>query len=70
MVGKSRSLICDEVITFNRGEACVTTACLCPRSQENRFSFRTTKLLLIPINFLPGKLFVDDFVFVNSWLSY
>ena len=51
---------CNEVITFNRGEACVATACLCPCSQENHFSLRTTKSLLIPIIFLPGKLFVDD----------
>ena len=31
--------ICDGVIAFNRGKACVKTACLCPHSQGNRKFF-------------------------------
>ena len=31
--------ICNGVIAFNRGKACVKTACLCPRLQGNRKFF-------------------------------
>ena len=50
--------ICDGVIAFNRGEGCVKTACLCPRSQGNRKFFA------------PNNKVIDDskkiFLFGNS----
>ena len=47
--------ICDGVIAFNRGKACVKTACLCPRSQGNRKFFA------------PNNKVIDDSNKIFGW---